>query len=377
MTQGKSETSTSRKRSNILQNEGEIKRKREHGPESGSGESDCESLLDEIDTNSPAQIVEEKCPKSETPTAPPLLPIAELSRNDDDPIKVESEEPVMPPSVIYPITTSPSANNDNVDHTVPNTDDTAATNTSMPLPKPYEYENATVKTESGFSTTTERDESLPPILTSEEGYVPKDEMPTLQANTNLADAASTASPYPYGSQMDSSVDIKTEPGLQTSDENNLLELSQKTNHPESPAQRPMSPQSFSNQPSSSPNSVLPYPQISSEPSRLPDPNSDKPLPTGPVVLPNYGLYNENERAEKFVGQPNLSSGTLNLSQHQPSVPFSPFYHYPPHASGLDKPENSPYAGVYFFDYYKLQPVLWNVLFLKLETLNQHRFFLIR
>lgn len=333
-----------------MQNEGEIKRKREHGPESGSGESDCESLLDEMDASSPAQNVEEKCPKSETPTAPPLLPIAELARSDADPVKVESDEPAVPPSVIYPIAASPTTNNENVDHTVSNTDETAAMNVSMPLAKPFEYENATVKTESGFNTATERDESLPPVLTSEECYVPKDEMPTLQANTNLADAASTTSPYPcgYGSQIDSSVDIKTEPGLQAADENGLLELSQKTNHPESPAQRPQSPQSFSNQPANSPSSALPYPpQMPADSMRLADSNSEKPLPGGPVVLPGYGLYNENERTEKFVGQQSVPSSTLNLSQHQPNVPFSPFYHYPPHGSSLDKPENSPYAGVYF------------------------------
>lgn len=309
-------------------------------------------MLDEIDTNSPTQNVEEKCPKSETPTAPPLLPIAEVSRNDEDPVKVENEEAALPSSAIYPISTSPLVKDESVDPAPSNVPESSATNIPMPISKPFEYENTAVKTESGFHTSGERDESLPPVLTSEEGYVPKDEMPTLQANTNLADAASTTSPYPCGfnSQLDSSVDIKTEPGLQPSEENTLLELSQKPNHPESPAQLPVSPQPFSNQPNTSPSSALPYQQIAPESSRLADSSSEKPLPSVPVVLPGYGMYNENERAEKFIGQPSVPPNTLNLSQHQPNVPFTPFYHYPPHSSGLDKSENSAYSGSYFCDF---------------------------
>lgn len=354
-----------------MQAEGETKRKRERGPESGaSGESDCESLLDEVDSNSPAQNVEEK-PKSETPVAPPLLPIAELSRQSETDVKIDNAAP----SIIFPSGSSPTKEAALPDKSPINlgvNDESSETknlnveskdreypsdgeNLPMALSKPYaEYDasaNSAVKNEGIFdSPSPDRDEILPPVLTSEESYVPKDEMPTLHASTNLPDSMTTTSSYAndmnvkystgYVSQMEVSVDtIKMEPGLQSSDENSASETAAKQNMSES-ISRSESPTSY-RQTSSPPPPPISYSHIPPEsPRQSMEHNQDKSLPPQSVMLPTY-IYNENERNDKPINSSNVPPASMNLSQHHSA--YAPYYHFPPHPHA-DKMEPSPYLG---------------------------------
>lgn len=244
----------------------------------------------------------------------------------------------------------PEASKENTDYALPSIDNPPL---SMPIQKQFEYEgspNAAIKNEGLFdSPSPDRDEILPPVLTSEESYVPKDEMPTLQANT-LPEPIATA-PYPvdmkypsgYVSQMEMTVDaIKMEPGLQTTDENSMSDSAPKQNRSESPAQHSQSPTSFIARPTSSPSSSLPYPQIRSESPRQLEAPSDKSLSAPPVMLPGYAMYGEGDRSEKGMGSSSVPPSSLNLSQHHPAYP--PYYHYPPHPPHSDKMENSPYLG---------------------------------
>lgn len=393
--QSKSEQSSSRKRSNILQNETDAKRKREPDPESASGESDSESLLDEADSNSPAtNPSDEKNTKSETARAASLLPVAENSNSEENDQKMETE-PILTPSAVYPLSSSPNTSNNNggggggketahLDKSPlnlgvteegssadlpkhpssglaePTSKDQSVESRDLPLPlsKPYaDYEGpsvAMVKNEGLFdSPSPDRDEILPPVLTSEESYVPKDEMPTLHASTSISDTIMSsasyssdmagvkfATGYPPPSQMEVAVDtIKMEPGIQSGDENNAAEAP-KPPISESPLQRSESP-SFSRQPPSPPAS-MPYSHIPPEsPRQSMEPNPDKPLPQ-PVMLPAY-MYNESDRSDKGLG-PGVPPGALNLAHHPA---YAPYYHFPPHPSHADKLEGNPYLGMCF------------------------------
>lgn len=347
--------------------------KRKRGADSGSGESDSESLLDEVDSNSPAQNVEEK-PKSETPVAPPLLPIAELSRQDDTDIKINPVDP----SAIFPSVSSPGAKDNTLAEKSPidvavgddNSDSKNSIaeskekeypgrvdNVPLALSKPFtDYDsssNSAIKNEGIFdSPSPDKDEILPPVLTSEESYVPKDEMPTLQASTNLLDSMATTSSYSnemnlkypeYVSQMEVPVEtIKMEPGLQSSDENSVSETVPKPNMPESSAPRPESPTSFRRQPTASPPPPIPYSHIPPDsPRQSMDQNPDKSLSSQSVMLPTY-IYNENERGDKALNPGGVPPGSLNLSQHHSA--YNPYYHFPPHPHA-EKMEPSPYLGM--------------------------------
>lgn len=355
-----------------MQAEGETKRKRERGPErslervpeSASGESDCESLLDEVDSNSPAQNVEEK-PKSETPVAPSLLPIAELSRQDESDTKLDNADASIFPSGSPPNTKdgviadkSPlnlGTNEEEIKNSSggESKDKEYAENLPMALSKPYpEYDGPSkqgIKLEMDDSPSPDRDEILPPVLTSEESYVPKDEMPTLHASTNLPDSMTTTSSYSsemnmkYSSgysQMEMSVDgIKMESGFQSSDENSAQETATQQNMSESVAPRSESPTSFNRQ-ASPPPQQIPYPHMRPEsPRQSMEQNQDKVLPPQSVMLPTY-IYNENERGDKAMNPSNVPPGSLNLSQHHSAYPY---YHFPPHPHA-DKMEGSPYLG---------------------------------
>lgn len=338
-----------------------------------------------MDASSPAPNVDEKGVKSETP-APPLLPIAELNKVDDN-TDTKSENVDLPPpsSVIYPAVASPSLAKDQSDKVALNIDENSTENLvivksfteptkekdydiitpsvdssqlSMPIQKQFEYEgssnlasNLAIKNEGIFDCPSpDRDEILPPVLTSEESYVPKDEMPTLHANTVPEPIGTT--PYPtdvkysssYVSQMEMAVDaIKMEPGLQNVDENSMSESTQKPTPSESPLQRSQSPTSFAARSNTSPSSSsLSYSQVPSESPRPLEENSDKSLSAPSVMLPGYAMYSEGDRKEKGIGSAGVPPGSLNLSQHHPSYP--PYYHYAPHPSHNDKMDSSPYIG---------------------------------
>ncbi|XP_065205520.1 arginine-glutamic acid dipeptide repeats protein-like isoform X2 [Planococcus citri] len=366
----KPEQSSSRKRTNIMQSDSAPKRKR--GPDSGSGESDSESLLDEVDSNSPAQNVEEK-PKSEIPVAPPLLPIAELARQDETDVKNNNPDP----AAVFPPVPSPGAKDTAISDKSPvnlgvgeDSSDAKNSNTADSKDKEYsarvenvptasskpftEYDsssNSAVKNEGIFdSPSPDKDEILPPVLTSEESYVPKDEMPTLHASTNLPDSMTTTSSYSnemnlkypggYLSQIEVAIDaIKMEPGLQSSDENSTSEPANKPNLSESSAPRPESPTSFNRQPVASSPSPIPYSHIPPEsPRQSMDQNPDKSSQS--VLLPTY-IYNENERGDKTLNPTGVPPGSLNLAQHHSA--YNPYYHFPPHPHA-DKMEPSPYLG---------------------------------
>ncbi|XP_065205477.1 arginine-glutamic acid dipeptide repeats protein-like isoform X2 [Planococcus citri] len=365
----KPEQSSSRKRTNIMQSDSAPKRKR--SAESGSGgESDNESLPDEADSNSPAQNAEEK-PKSETPIAPPLLPIAELSRQDETDTKIN----IPPPAAVCPAVSSPDAKDTTLsDKSGIGEDSSDAKNSTTAESKDKEYSarvenvpttsskpfteydsssNSAIKNEEGVfnSPSPDKDEILPPVLTPEESYVPKDEMPTLHASTNLPDSMTTTSSYSnemnikypggYLSQMEVAVDaIKMEPGLQSGDENSTLEPANKPNITESSALCLESPTSFSRHPAASSASPVPYSHIPPEsPRQSMDQNLDK-SSSQSVLLPTY-IYNENERGDKTLNPAAVSVGSLNLSQHHSA--YNPYYHFPPHPHA-DKMEPSPYLG---------------------------------